>query len=599
MQLLRLPFLVLTMIFLCLRMMAQVGIGHGVVIPDSSAILDLVSTDKGMLLPRMSSANRLLIHHPANGLMVFDTTLNSLCYYSGTNWKCVEGAISEIQVNASVKGNVCIGDTMSFNVNNTVYDDFFWIMPTGDTLHFVDSVFVLQPNQLISGTYRGVLKYGSQEYYSLHHINVRECRIYPQNDFIIYKSNQLYDLTANDNDNNDYTIITHINGQKVIAGSAVLMEDDDDVIVMLNSDLKRVSVVPLTLKDKFYQFDYTVEDMSGFTSTGIVTAKVKGNNSYSVLNSVDFQAIVNNAQPGDTIDLQNKKVVVEGRPIDIDKPLTIRNGLFQRACTELSHLSVPSMPDTNFIVVDEPYKFNVGDWIIPLNSDVVDDNASGQILNINEISGDTLRINQNFINAMPAGAKVIKKFPMIRFLPDPNLNVTLENIIFDGNKGCNNYIYDWKYNTTLNVGLGMMVNNCTFINTPCENIFMCGGTVQNCRAYNLNGSFIHASCPPQENAVYSYVKNNYTKGVCQVPQVINGHNEGWFSYSANVVNFVITGNKSYDGGESSLGLQGIDDYNNVIENNIFKNFLHKRYGLDIDHPNPDNLLNNTFINVPD
>jgi len=46
---------------------AQVGVGT--LTPDPSAMLDLTATDKGMLAPRMTSAQRIAISSPANGLL--------------------------------------------------------------------------------------------------------------------------------------------------------------------------------------------------------------------------------------------------------------------------------------------------------------------------------------------------------------------------------------------------------------------------------------------------------------------------------------------------------------------------------------------------
>jgi trimeric autotransporter adhesin len=54
--------------------------------PDPSAMLDVKSTNKGLLAPRMSTAQRLAIGSPAEGLMVYDTDLHALfIYHSG--WK--------------------------------------------------------------------------------------------------------------------------------------------------------------------------------------------------------------------------------------------------------------------------------------------------------------------------------------------------------------------------------------------------------------------------------------------------------------------------------------------------------------------------------
>lgn len=61
---------------------SQVGIGT--TSPDASAILDVESTDRGLLIPRHSTAQRDLIALPATGLMVFNTTTNTFEFNSGT-----------------------------------------------------------------------------------------------------------------------------------------------------------------------------------------------------------------------------------------------------------------------------------------------------------------------------------------------------------------------------------------------------------------------------------------------------------------------------------------------------------------------------------
>lgn len=62
----------------------QVGIGT--VTPHASAILDVESTTKGFLPPRMSDAQRDAIGNPAEGLTIFNTSENCLQWYNGTLW---------------------------------------------------------------------------------------------------------------------------------------------------------------------------------------------------------------------------------------------------------------------------------------------------------------------------------------------------------------------------------------------------------------------------------------------------------------------------------------------------------------------------------
>lgn len=68
-------------------MQAQgVGINNDNTDPSPSAMLDVKSTNKGLLIPRMSSAQRAAIASPAKGLMVFDNQTNSFWYHNGTVW---------------------------------------------------------------------------------------------------------------------------------------------------------------------------------------------------------------------------------------------------------------------------------------------------------------------------------------------------------------------------------------------------------------------------------------------------------------------------------------------------------------------------------
>ncbi len=53
---------------------------------NASAMLDIKSTTKGLLIPRMTTAQRTAIATPATGLQVYDTDLNLLYFYNGSSW---------------------------------------------------------------------------------------------------------------------------------------------------------------------------------------------------------------------------------------------------------------------------------------------------------------------------------------------------------------------------------------------------------------------------------------------------------------------------------------------------------------------------------
>lgn len=67
---------------------AQVAITASGGSADASALLDVQSTDKGLLLPRMTEAEMNTITSPAAGLMVYctDCTPKAINFFNGTSW---------------------------------------------------------------------------------------------------------------------------------------------------------------------------------------------------------------------------------------------------------------------------------------------------------------------------------------------------------------------------------------------------------------------------------------------------------------------------------------------------------------------------------
>lgn len=82
------------LLILSLTLNAQVGIGTST--PDASSLLDLNSTSKGLLTPRMTTTQRNAIVSPADGLMVYDTTLKVFYYYvaSTSSWSPMASGVT-------------------------------------------------------------------------------------------------------------------------------------------------------------------------------------------------------------------------------------------------------------------------------------------------------------------------------------------------------------------------------------------------------------------------------------------------------------------------------------------------------------------------
>jgi hypothetical protein len=71
----------------CVAAVAQQSVGIGTTTPNASAQLDIASTTKGLLAPRMTFAQRSAIASPATGLLVYQTDFFAgFYYYNGSVW---------------------------------------------------------------------------------------------------------------------------------------------------------------------------------------------------------------------------------------------------------------------------------------------------------------------------------------------------------------------------------------------------------------------------------------------------------------------------------------------------------------------------------
>ena len=85
-------FLTLAIALSITKGFAQNNIGIGTPTPDPTSILDLTSTDKGFLAPRLTTAQRTAIVTPAPGLLVYDSNVGCYFYYNGVwNSLCLSG----------------------------------------------------------------------------------------------------------------------------------------------------------------------------------------------------------------------------------------------------------------------------------------------------------------------------------------------------------------------------------------------------------------------------------------------------------------------------------------------------------------------------
>src|SRR5689334_13046003 len=77
-----------------------------------NAIVDIKSTTKGLLIPRMTTSQRLLIPQ-TTGLLVYDTETKSFWYSNGEKWQSINTPVSGGEPWVTT-GNVGLSDNTSF-----------------------------------------------------------------------------------------------------------------------------------------------------------------------------------------------------------------------------------------------------------------------------------------------------------------------------------------------------------------------------------------------------------------------------------------------------------------------------------------------------
>ncbi len=116
----------LLLFFTVLANAQNVGVNEDGSDPDASAILDVSSTTKGFLVPRMTTSQRTSIATPATGLIVYDTEFGGHWYYNGTQWQMMEFIVTGADA-SDVPTNPAVGQFYF----DTTGEDLYVYLSTG------------------------------------------------------------------------------------------------------------------------------------------------------------------------------------------------------------------------------------------------------------------------------------------------------------------------------------------------------------------------------------------------------------------------------------------------------------------------------------
>jgi trimeric autotransporter adhesin len=133
---------VITLLLICLNSFLAQSVGINTTSPDASAILDINSTTKGLLMPRLNTGQMNAIASPAIGLVVYNTDSSSICIRTSASWVKLQtqrsalnyvgnsylginsgyGSVGSSEGTSSHRINIALGDSaMHSNLNG--YDN--------------------------------------------------------------------------------------------------------------------------------------------------------------------------------------------------------------------------------------------------------------------------------------------------------------------------------------------------------------------------------------------------------------------------------------------------------------------------------------------
>jgi hypothetical protein len=110
-------------LFLALNLSAQVTINNDNSDPDNSAMLDIQSTEKGLLIPRMTESQKNAISNPATGLMLYQTDQKiGFYFYNGTKWVNLNTTLADADNDTKIQVEKNPDeDIIRFRLENTDY----------------------------------------------------------------------------------------------------------------------------------------------------------------------------------------------------------------------------------------------------------------------------------------------------------------------------------------------------------------------------------------------------------------------------------------------------------------------------------------------
>ncbi|AWV99852.1 hypothetical protein [Arcticibacterium luteifluviistationis] len=148
---------------------AQDNVGIGTTNPDNSALLDMQSAEKGLLIPRMTVDQRNAINNPAEGLLIFQTNEEpGFQFFNGSQWSPLSPTEAKSVATGDVNGWALDGNATASGTKAAATAASFIGTPGGIPLNFkiggVTAGTIATTNDIFLGYNSGLNGSGSGTY---------------------------------------------------------------------------------------------------------------------------------------------------------------------------------------------------------------------------------------------------------------------------------------------------------------------------------------------------------------------------------------------------------------------------------------------------
>ncbi len=282
-----------------------------------------------------------------------------------------------------------------------------------------------------------------------------------------------------------------------------------------------------------------------------------------------IQAACDSVPGNSTLQFENKTYNIE-HTVFVYKSIKFKGPAIIKRANQVDYkLTAAATPGSYQLVLNTTAGLKVRDYFLLTNGEKGYQSTTGMNL-ITAINGNTITTFYpvgNFINGssdLKEGTVFLKDVKFFWIMDkDPGIFSTQScsfiNLSFDGNRYFNQGTYSWLlHNGILAMTKGKtIIDSCTFINNPAENIIGHNLYISNCTFRNLNGSAIHTSIDKMyvaESEIHSEFTNNHFENTNQIPTEIGGHSEGCITHSNSGGYYTAENNTFINVGEAVLGL---------------------------------------------